>query len=145
MVWQQHRTTAALRNAILKRGAMKHIILILYTVDHSLTPRAATGNCRQCCAAWCQLHKFKSLCECHSDAHTKALDSVCLWFKAKPLLRNLLAHLMRPWQKERRGGNQTFLLFYILFWVCSLLPTCTIVKDWVACKWPALFASSTVL
>lgn len=36
---------------------MKHIILILYTVDHSLTPQA--WNLRQCCAALCQLHKFQ--------------------------------------------------------------------------------------
>lgn len=81
-------------------------------------PDSSSYSEPQCCAALCQLHKFKSLCDCFRDADTKTLVSVCDWFKVKPLLRNLLAHLMRPSQKLE--NNQTSLLFYAMFWVCSL-------------------------
>lgn len=69
--------------------------------------------------ALCQPHNFRLLCECYSDADTKAPGSECLWFKAKPLLRNLLAHLMRPWQ----NGGAFSLLSYSLLSVFPL-PTC---------------------
>lgn len=32
------------KNAILKRWAVKHIILILYTADHRVSPAAASGS-----------------------------------------------------------------------------------------------------
>lgn len=48
-------TTTSYRNAILKRRAVKHIILILYTVDHRLPPSGSTHTA--------ELHKFKLLCD----------------------------------------------------------------------------------